>query len=389
MQLGNFYESKHYKLFVLIPIALLLISIYFIPKIQLDSSLTGGTQIQMSATSNFSIANFTLMINSKFPHAQIERSTLNGITSLSVTIPSNTSITSGYGYLLQIYGWDSNYSIAQSNAAVFGADLGTNPSNASAKEGLAGATRNMTKALGSMDTLISSELIALKPILGSAPYPYNSSSASSIVNAGKNAYDNASSIYKNSVVSYMHKYVNFVTYSYNDVTPTLGAFFLTEVRNIIIIAFILVAIAVFFVFRTPIPSLALVFGAANDIIVALGAMGAFGIPLGVASIGGLLMLIGYSIDTELLSAIRILKRSEGTPSERAISTMKTGVTMTSAAIISFTTLFIIAYIVFIPTYIEIAGVVIFGLIADVFTTWFGNSIMILWYKERRDKKWQR
>ncbi len=101
------------------------------------------------------------------------------------------------------------------------------------------------------------------------------------------------------------------------------------------------------------------------------------------------MLIGYSIDTELLSAIRILKRSEGTPSERAIGTMKTGVTMTSAAIISFTTLFIIAYIVFIPTYIEIAGVVIFGLIADVFTTWFGNSIMILWYKERRDKKWQR
>ncbi len=279
MQLGNFYESKHYKLFVLIPIALLLISIYFIPKIQLDSSLTGGTQIQMSATSNFSVANFTLMINSKFPHAQIQRSTLNGVTSLSVTIPSNTSITSGYGYLLQIYGWDSNYSIAQSNAAVFGTELGTNPSNASAKAGLAGANRNMTKAMGAMDSLISSELISLKPLLGSTPYLYNSSSAASIVRTGRNAYDNASSIYKNSVVSYMHKYIDFVTYSYNDVTPTLGAFFLTEVRNIIIIAFILVAIAVFFVFRTPIPSLALVFGAANDIIVALGAMGAFGIHL--------------------------------------------------------------------------------------------------------------
>ncbi len=389
MHLVNFYESRHYKLFVLIPIALLLISIYFIPKIQLDSSLTGGTQIQMSAATNFSMTNFTLAVDSRFPHAQIQRSAINGITSLSVTIPSNASIASGYGYLLQIYGWDSNYSIAQSATAVFGTELGRNPSNASAKAGLVGANNNMTRALSSMDTLVSSELASLKPLVGSTAYRYNSSSASSIVGTGKKAYDNASVIYKNDIVSYLRRYIEFTTYSYNDVTPTLGAFFLTEVRNIIIIAFILVAIAVFFVFRTPLPSLALVFGAANDIIVALGAMGAFGIPLGVASIGGLLMLIGYSIDTELLSAIRILKRSEGTPAARAIGTMKTGVTMTSAAIISFTTLFIIAYVVFIPTYIEITGVVIFGLVADVFTTWFGNSIMILWYKEKRDKKWQR
>ncbi len=132
--------------------------------------------------------------------------------------------------------------------------------------------------------------------------------------------------------------------------------------------------------------MSVVFGAGNDILVALGAMGLFGIPLGVASIGGLLMLIGYSIDTDMLSAIRIIKRTEGTPSERAFSTMKTGVTMTTAAIISFAILLIVSYYTFIPTYFEIASVVLFGLIADLFTTWFGNTTMVLWYKQRKEAK---
>ena len=60
--------------------------------------------------------------------------------------------------------------------------------------------------------------------------------------------------------------------------------------------------------------------------------------------------------------------------------------MTAAAIISFATLFIIAYVFYIPTYIEIAGVALFGLIGDIFTTWFGNTVMIVWYKSSREPK---
>jgi len=157
-------------------------------------------------------------------------------------------------------------------------------------------------------------------------------------------------------------------------------------ETVIIASFILVALAVLFIFRTPIPSLTIVVGAGNDIIVALGAMGLFGIPLGVASIGGLLMLIGYSIDTDMLSAIRILKRTEGTPTERAFSTMKTGVTMTTAAIIAFGILLIVSYYTFIPTYFEIASVVLCGLVADLFTTWFGSTVLVLWYKQRKEAK---
>ncbi|MEM3247585.1 MAG: hypothetical protein QW207_03545, partial [Candidatus Micrarchaeaceae archaeon] len=83
-------------------------------------------------------------------------------------------------------------------------------------------------------------------------------------------------------------------------------------------------------------------------------------------------------------SIRILKRKEGIPEERAYSAMKTGLTMTTTAIVAFATLFIVSIIAYVPTYFEISGVVLFGLIADIFTTWFGNAPMVLLYKKRKE-----
>ena len=109
-----------------------------------------------------------------------------------------------------------------------------------------------------------------------------------------------------------------------------------------------------------------------------------GIPLGVASVGGLLMLIGFSMDTDILSAIRVLKRSEGTAEDRAFSSFKTGTTMTITALISFSVLFAISYYAFIPTYLEISGVVLVGLLGDIITTWLANMPIVLWYKKSKE-----
>ena len=234
-----------------------------------------------------------------------------------------------------------------------------------------------------MDRNLSSELSLLAVFLAKTP-SYNSTNAQGMQSLAQSAYANASAIYQNQVVTALHGIISFSSYSYNDVTPTLGGFFLSEMETIIIAAFILVAISVFIIFRSPVPALAVVFSSANDILVALGVMGIAGIPLGIASIGGILMLIGYSIDTALLSSIRILKRSEDTPTIRAYKTMKTGITMTSAAIITFAILLIVSYVSFIPTYFEISGVVLAGLIADIFTTWFGNTPMVLAWKKRKE-----
>ena len=381
----NIYESRHYKLLILLPLALLFISLYFIPKIALDPSLAGGVSVTLTTTSAVNIQNLTSALSAKIPNTQVSQSSVGGVTSVLITLPANDSIAAADNELLAVYNEYSNYTVTTVSVEALLAQLAAQPNNSTAKALLASLQSNQTKYLSSMNVHYSSELADLSRFVHSSSVAYNSSDAQSVRAAAQTVYTNASAVYKDGIMSLLRSHISFSNYSYQDVTPTLGSYFLRQVRGIIIAAFILVAIAVFFIFRTPIPSLAVVFGAANDIIVALGAMGAFHIPLGVASVGGILMLIGFSIDTDLLSSIRILKRTEGTPTERAMSTFTTGVTMTSTAILSFLTLFIISYIAFIPTYIEISGVVLFGLLADILTTWFGNTVMVVWYKKRRDR----
>jgi preprotein translocase subunit SecF len=376
----NIYEHRQYKLLVVLPIALMLLGIYFIPSMQLDSSLKGGINLQLQTNATLDVRQLTALIDSKIPGAQASVSTAPG--GISVTIATNASIASAETELLSIYSEYGNYSKASVNITTLQDEIKTQPGNATLQGMLVKAEDAQQSAHGIINITLAKELAYLKPFKGGAAY--NSSSVESMLNASKGAYANASAEYEQLVVRTFHGILPFSTYSYNEVTPTLGAFFLSQMFSVIIAAFVLVAIAVFVIFRSPIPSFTVVFGAANDIVVALGVMAVLGIPLGISSIGGLLMLIGYSIDTDMLAAIRVLKRTEGTAPERARSAMETGITMTSAAIVSFAVLFAVSYFAFIQTYFEISSVVLAGLIADIMTTWLGSMPLLLWYKQRKE-----
>ena len=173
--------------------------------------------------------------------------------------------------------------------------------------------------------------------------------------------------------------------SYQSIGPLLGSKALTQVYYALAFAFIFMSITVFIIFRNLVPSLAVILAALSDIIISLGGMSAFGIPLSVASVGGLLLLIGYSVDTDIVLTTRVLKRREGTVNERAIDAMKTGFTMAAAAIGSMVTLYLVV-ILFIPyahVLADIAAVVIIGLVADVLATWLMNLGILRWYLEGR------
>ncbi|RLG19536.1 hypothetical protein DRN67_02455 [Candidatus Micrarchaeota archaeon] len=64
--------------------------------------------------------------------------------------------------------------------------------------------------------------------------------------------------------------------------------------------------------------------------------------------------------------------------------MKTGMTMTSTAIVAFGALFLLALITHIPTYYQISAVAITGLVGDLVATWGLNAVIILWYAEKRE-----
>ena len=171
--------------------------------------------------------------------------------------------------------------------------------------------------------------------------------------------------------------------NYRSIGPVLSAQALNQVFLALAIAFIFMSITVFIVFRNFIPSMAVIFAALSDIIMSVGGMSLFGIPLSMASVGALLLLIGYSVDTDILLTTRILKRSEGTITKRAIGSMKTGLTMAAASIGSMVALYVVT-VFFIPSaeaLSQIAAVLIIGLVADILTTWLMNLGILRWYME--------
>ncbi len=171
--------------------------------------------------------------------------------------------------------------------------------------------------------------------------------------------------------------------SFRAVGPSLSKQSLTQVYYALAFAFLFMSITVFIIFRNLIPSLAVIFAAFSDIIIAVGGMSLLGIPLSLASVGALLMLIGYSVDTDILLTTRVLKRREGTINERAKDAMKTGFTMAAAAIGSMVALYLVVrfFMPYAQVLDQIASVLIIGLVADVLATWLFNLGVLRWYME--------
>ena len=163
MQVKNIYHHKNYKLFPLIPIALLLISLVFIPRIPLDSSLKGGINVQLQTNSTVDIRMLTAEIDSKIPGAQASISTSPG--GISVTIATNSSLAAAEQTLLQLYSYDGNYSTAAYRIATLQLALKNQSSNATLQTALQGEEANQSRALAQMDTATAAMLASLKSLL--------------------------------------------------------------------------------------------------------------------------------------------------------------------------------------------------------------------------------
>jgi preprotein translocase subunit SecF len=135
-----------------------------------------------------------------------------------------------------------------------------------------------------------------------------------------------------------------------------------------------------------VPSIAVVVSAFSDIIIAAAFMNVAGIELSLGTVAALLMIIGYSVDSDILLNTRVLKR-RGTPQESITSAMHTGVTMTTTTLAAL----IVMYLVSTYSYLlssslsqinllsNISIVLIFGLVADLMNTWMLNTSILRWH----------
>ncbi|MFD1513593.1 protein translocase subunit SecF [Halomarina rubra] len=146
-------------------------------------------------------------------------------------------------------------------------------------------------------------------------------------------------------------------------------------------AFVGMSLLVFVLFRTFVPSIAVVASAFSDIVIPIALMNIFGIKLTLGTVAALLMLIGYSVDSDLLLNNHVLRRS-GSFYESTYRAMRTGVTMTvtSIAAMSVMTLVSSRFVFGIPLLPEVGIVLVFGLTADLMNTYLLNVSLLRYYK---------
>jgi preprotein translocase subunit SecF len=170
-----------------------------------------------------------------------------------------------------------------------------------------------------------------------------------------------------------------IVLSFQQVSPSFGSSTQQTALFGLGLAFVGMSILAFVLFRTFVPSLGIVISAFSDIMVPLALMDVFGIELSLGTVAALLMLIGYSVDSDILLTNHILRRS-GEFYESTYRAMRTGVTMTVTSIAAMAVMAIVASFFRIELLSSIGLVLVFGLTTDLMNTYMFNVSLLRWYK---------
>ncbi len=204
-----------------------------------------------------------------------------------------------------------------------------------------------------------------------------------IVEAGKitGDLDSGSARLKEELGNYLGLELDEENYSSETVGSGLGQSFTSQLIRAVIFAFILMSIVVFITFRTFAPSIAVISAALMDIVIALAVVSAAGMVLTAAGIAAFLLVIGYSVDTDILLTTRAIKRKgEGKLFDRMFDSMKTGLTMTVATLVALS----VGYFVSNSFIIKQMFLIIFiALVVDVFSTYLTNSGILKMYCDKK------
>ncbi|HDD70902.1 MAG TPA: hypothetical protein ENF94_01935 [Candidatus Woesearchaeota archaeon] len=173
-------------------------------------------------------------------------------------------------------------------------------------------------------------------------------------------------------------------YSVESMGSSLGARFFQQTIKALIFAFIAMAIVVLFTFRAIVPSMFVILAAFSDITCTLAVTVLLGMKLSTAGIAAFLMLIGYSVDTDILLTTKVLKRKRegGTIFERTIGAMKTGVLMSLTSLVAAFAGYVLSQSDVIK---QIMIIITIGLLIDMIMTWFQNASILRWWMEKKHK----
>lgn len=141
-----------------------------------------------------------------------------------------------------------------------------------------------------------------------------------------------------------------------------------------------IALAFLYIKTSP-TSTIIIFNVLSDLIITIGAINLLGMHLSSAGIAAFLMLIGYSVDTNILLSTKVLKST--TPGDRLtqiFNAMKTGLMMNATTLVA-----VIIAIIFTQSEVirQIMMILLIGLVAGIINTWILNAGVLRWTMEKK------
>ena len=198
----------------------------------------------------------------------------------------------------------------------------------------------------------------------------------------------ANNNFNNSIINFVKSELNLgdeARIQTREISATLGSDFIKASIKVGIIAFILLSFVIFLFFRELVPSGLIIFAATFDILAGMAGMVILGLPLSLTTIPTLLMLVGYSVDTDILLSTKLLKNRTDDVFTATNKSMATGLTMTITTIVTVLVMVIVSYFMQMTVILEIASILLFGLIGDVISTWFFNAPALITYVQNKNK----
>ena len=370
MNLPNPYSSKNYKYLAIVPAVLfvLALGLIFFKGIPQGVDLRGGILLNIQTNGVVDTIALQKAVERVAPVSGIRTFQGPSGTGVEIEIENNALLSAMEDRIKALQAKDSLLRELEVNAS------------------LTSDAAEITALTQKQSSLNAEVLASSGQLLKELNSSYVGSDGHASVKKAVEVYGNSQDSYRSAILAAVKGQVGVAGHSFREVGPSLSRFFLEKARDILLYSFILAALTVLILFRSLVPSVAVIMGAVVDIVVTLGAMSLFNIPLSLASIAGLLMLIGFSLDTDVMLTMRVLKRKEGTANERAYGAFKTGALMNLTTIGAFGVLALTGLYLQVPTYFQIGIVATIGGIIDFAATWGANAVLVLKYAERLEAK---
>ncbi|MCD6402729.1 MAG: hypothetical protein J7K98_00170 [Candidatus Aenigmarchaeota archaeon] len=171
-------------------------------------------------------------------------------------------------------------------------------------------------------------------------------------------------------------------YSVETVGPALGEAFWYQIVKVLVGGFVFMGIMVFLIYRSPVPSFAIVITSIANILTTVALVNIIGLKISFPGFAALLMVLSYTVDTNIVLTTKSLRSGKKGFEQTYKTAFSTAFKIIIAVVASMSVMLLV------PTsrvIVDIAIILIIGLLNDLVYTWILNASILEIYIEGMKK----